>query len=130
MTQELLFILTAALVAAIVLIVRQQNFRRRQLEHRERLAALEKGLLTASQGDDDMTTAMTPADAHANRLMWFRLTTLGLGFLLLFGGVGLLVALLIVEDAELRKLWTLGLVPTMTGLGLIAFWLLSRSLVK
>ena len=60
---------------------------------------------------------------------WFRITTLGLAFLLTFGGVGLLVGFIIVPDPELQKLWSIGLIPMMAGFGLFLFALVSAKLL-
>ena len=55
---------------------------------------------------------------------------LGLAFLLMFGGVGLLVSFILVEDPEMRKLWSMGLIPMMTGFGLFLFWGLTTIMLK
>jgi len=124
--ESLVFALVA--VAAICwLVVRQQNLRLRQMHHRERLAALDKGHYTPPaahpEGDPEMSSTSLNGGT-SNATDWFRTTTLGLSFLLMFGGAGLLVAFIVIEDPEMRKLWSIGLIPAMAGFGLFAFWLL------
>ncbi|MCZ6506891.1 MAG: hypothetical protein O7A04_02410 [Acidobacteria bacterium] len=134
MALELYALLLIALGAAVWLVLRHQNLRLRQMQHRERLAALEKGLATPQpqphEGEDTMSDVSTAWKDPATYVTWFRLTTLGLAFLLLFGGTGMLVSFIIVEDPEMRKLWSLGLIPMMTGFGLFLFWVVSSYLLK
>ena len=42
----------------------------------------------------------------------------------------MLVSFIIVEDPEMRQLWSLGLIPMMTGVGLFLFWVVSSYLLK
>jgi hypothetical protein len=134
MTIELFWILLIALALAAWLIVRQQNFRLRQMRHRERLAALDKGLHLDPghdpRGEDDMSNVAEQWKDPATYINWFQISTLGLACLLTFGGVGMLVSFIIVEDAEIQKLWSLGLIPIMTGFGLFLFWILSSAILK
>lgn len=142
MPVSLIAILALALILATWLVVRQQNLRLRQMRHHERLAALAEaakaGQTPSREGDPTMseTTTQSPATTDpaeqwkdpATYTHWFRVTTLGLAFLLLFGGAGMLAAFIIVPDAELQKLWSLGLIPIMAGVGLLLFSLVSGKL--
>jgi hypothetical protein len=134
MPLELLVVIVLALVAGIWLVARQQNLRLRQIQHRERLALLDKGLREGQppphEGEQPMSDTMTQWKDPGTYINWFRLSTLGLAFLLTFGGVGMLTALLIVEDPELRKLWSIGLIPIMTGFGLFLFWRMTTVLMR
>ncbi len=126
---ELTILLTAALVAGVWLLVRQQAYRTRLMEHRERLAAIEHGETPQPKGDPSMTTeTLTPQDAYRRQSQWVRLIAFGLGLLLMFGGTGLFVGFLIIADPELEKLWSIGLVPMMAGFGLLLFSLVARRL--
>jgi len=134
MNLELFLILLIAIAIAAWLIVRQQNFRLRQMQHRERLAALEEGLPATRErnheGDQDMSNAAEQWKDPSTYVTWIRFSTLGLAFLLMFGGVGMLVSFIIVEDPEMRKLWSLGLIPIMTGFGLFLFWALTTAMLR
>ncbi|MDH3522538.1 MAG: hypothetical protein OES32_03040 [Acidobacteriota bacterium] len=134
MTSELLLFSLIALAVGAWLVVRQQNFRLRQMRHRERLATLEKGLQLEPgndpEGDEEMSNVADQWKDPATYVNWFQLTALGLACLMTFGGVGLLVAFIIVEDPEMQKLWSLGLIPIMTGFGLFLFWILSTKILK
>lgn len=134
MSLETLFFLLAALGVAAYLIIRHQNFQLRQIKHRERLAALEKGLPVnlehVQQGDPQMSDAAEQWKDPSTYVTWARFSTLGLAFLLMFGGTGLLVSFIIVEDPEMQKLWSIGLIPIMTGFGLLLFWLLTTAMLK
>lgn len=134
MTFELFLFSLIALAVGAWLVVRQQNFRLRQMRHRERLATLERGLQLEPghdrEGDEGMSNVAEQWKDPATYINWFQLTTLGLACLLTFGGIGMLVSFIIVEDAEIRKLWSLGLIPIMTGFGLFLFWILSTNILK
>ena len=133
MPLELLAFLVLVLVFAVWLIVRQQNLRLRQMRHRERLAAIDKGSLEgqppSGEGDPSMSNPAMQWKDPATYVNWFRLTTLGLGFLLMFGGVGMLTAFIIIPDPEMQKLWSVGLIPIMAGFGLLLFAIVSSKLV-
>jgi hypothetical protein len=127
----ILFTLSSAtLAAAVFLVLRYLRLRQRQMVHLERLAAIDKGLLTPTSGGDDMSDTARDIGARTDSMTWFRVTTMGLGFLFLFGGMGIVSGLLIVEDEGLRTLWSLGLIPLMAGFGLMAFSFLSRWLER
>jgi hypothetical protein len=116
MTFELFLFSLIALAVGAWLVVRQQNFRLRQMRHRERLATLEKGLQLEPghdpEGDEEMSNVAEQWKDPATYVNWFQ------------------VSFIIVEDAEIRKLWSLGLIPIMTGFGLFLFWILSTNILK
>ena len=123
---ELTAVLVLAIVAAFWLGFRQQRLQRRKLDHRERLAAIDRGLPAEPEGDT-MTASHTTSAHDLNRqwIQWFRLVSLALGLLFFFGGAGMLVAFTVIEDPGLAKLWSLGLIPIMAGVGLLLFCILS-----
>jgi len=137
MPLELLAFLLLVLVLAVWLIVRHQNLRLRQMQHRERLAAIDRavddrsseGPTTFREGDQEMSDPMTQWKDPSTYINWFRITTLGLAFLLMFGGVGLLTAFIIMPDPEMQRIWSVGLIPMMAGFGLFLFAILSSKLI-
>jgi hypothetical protein len=48
----------------------------------------------------------------------------------MFGGVGMIVAFLLAWDPELKSIWPVGFIPAMIGVGLLLFYVLSRSSVE
>ena len=137
MPLELLAFLVLVLVLAVWLVVRHQNLRLRQMQHRERLAAIDRavdnrpseGPTALREGDQEMSDPMTQWKDPSTYVNWFRITTLGLAFLLMFGGAGMLTAFMIVPDPEMQKVWSIGLIPMMAGFGLFLFVLVSAKLV-
>ena len=144
MFAALLTILVLALIVAAALVIRQQNLRLRQMRHHERLAAIagaaktgDSTYLEGEQMMSDVTTQHSPQVDPAAQWKdpstythWLRVSTLGLAFLLMFGGIGMLTAFLIIPDHEMQKLWSVGLIPMMAGFGLLLFSLLSGKLVR
>jgi hypothetical protein len=45
-----------------------------------------------------------------------------------FGGIATSVGMYLVKDPEFSNYWAMGLIPTLIGLGLLIFYLMSRSL--
>lgn len=92
----------------------------REMVHRERMTALEKGTALPELPTD-------PEASGADQLS--RAALLG-GLVLVFGGFGLLAALGRVPDTsevgDLRDLATMGLLPVFAGFGLLLFVILDR----
>lgn len=92
----------------------------REMIHRERMTALEKGVALS----DDPARPETTAASHLGRA-----ALLG-GLVLVFGGFGLLAALGRIPDTaemgDLRDLASLGMLPVFTGFGLLLYALLDR----
>ena len=103
-----------------------RRMRVREMLHRERMAAIEKGLplhdlpadLLVEPGDDPR------AAVNIER------TALGAGLVLLLGGIGMVIGLLLVpetrETAGMNDLASLGAIPMMVGAGLLLYYVLSR----
>lgn len=93
----------------------------REMIHRERMAALEKGVALPELPAD-------PAPTGGSDYLT-RAALLG-GLVLVFGGFGLLAALGRVPDTaqvgDLRDLATLGLLPVFTGFGLLLYSVIDR----
>lgn len=93
----------------------------REMIHRERMAALEKGVALPELPPD-------PAPSSAAGQLG-RAALLG-GLVLVFGGLGLLAALGRIPDTaemgDLRDLASLGMLPIFIGFGLLLYTLLDR----
>lgn len=103
-----------------------RRMRIRELLHRERMAALEKGLplhdlpadLLVEPGDDPRAAVNIERAA------------LGAGLVLLLGGIGMVIGLFLVpetrETGGMSDLASLGAIPMMVGAGLLLYYVLSR----
>lgn len=109
----------------------QKALRLREMIHRERMTALEKGL----PAPDDAELPRFLAEARtAPPVDWGARGALGAGIVLFFGGVGLMSAFrslperlpgsdaLATDLIELKALWPLGTIPMMIGVGLVIFF--------
>jgi len=99
---------------------RHHELRSRQMQHEERITAMQKGIEIPyqTQGLEGME-----APPNGGRRIWFRLTILGLALVSFFGGAGLLVSFRLVDDPEFSRMWGMGLIPIMVSVGLFLFWL-------
>lgn len=133
MSEDLVFSIAA--LAALVLItsawllsrhVRDAKLLRlREMAHRERLAALERGIESSIPRPDEFELE-PPRPFPLDRLV------LGAGIVLTSGGVGTMAAYRLIprtrEMAGMQELWTLGLIPVALGLGLLLYAWISRRL--
>lgn len=92
-----------------------------ELIHKERMSAIEKGVsypeLPPYNTEEEHHHGNGSAPNSKRMLAW--------GAVLLVGGVGVLISLLISENDDLRRNWTLGLIPMFLGVGLwLAYFLL------
>jgi hypothetical protein len=140
-----------SLGVAALLIVRKHLFdakRLRLLEllHEERERALEKDLPLPTLEDGSLLgTWREPTDGHSRGILWLRLTALCIGLFMLVGGIGAVMGLALLpapfvaamldgmgghggnaQAGQLGAPWSLGLIPTMMGGGLLLFYYLSR----
>jgi len=92
---------------------------RLQLIHKERLAAMDKGIpLPELPGYED-----PPRPRRAWHPKW----PLAAGIILIFGGAGSMVALMLSGEDYHRRVWSMGLIPVFVGVGLILqYWILRR----
>jgi len=108
--------------------------RLREMIHKERMAAIEKGIpLGEIPEGGEMDTIIDEErerPGNAQTVRWVRMGSLGVGLLLLFFGVGLFIALSMVPDSAatrgVSELHSLGLIPALSGVGLLVFFLLTR----
>lgn len=99
--------------------------RLREMAHRERLAALERGLESVAPAADEFELEPRRSFPHER-------VARAAGLVLTFGGLGQMAAFRMVprtpEMAGMQDLWTLGLIPVALGLGFLSYaWTNRRS---
>lgn len=98
----------------------------REMIHRERMAALEKGQPLPEVPAEAASGAERGMDAAA----WVSRAALLAGLALVFAGIGLLVSFSLTpnrpETAGLGDLASMGFLPIFTGVGLLLFYVLDR----
>jgi hypothetical protein len=103
----------------------RQRLRVRELLHRERLAAIDKGIPL-----HDLPADLLVEPDEQVAVARAQLAALGAGLVLLLGGLGLIAALALTPDTPemggMRDLAPMGLIPTMTGAGLLLYHMLVR----
>lgn len=117
-----------ALLAAAALAVWARHLREakrvaeREMIHRERMAALEKGAALPELP----AGLQAPGEASGNGRAWVSQAALLAGLTLLFAGVGLFAAFTMIpgtpETAGMQALAPIGLIPAFAGLGLLLFY--------
>lgn len=109
--------------------VESRSLKLRELVHRERMAAIEKGVpLPEIPAEEEADPVWLRSEAERMRAAWLRRTALILGLLFLFGGLGMCAGFYWAPDRGFNGMWTLGLIPAMSGLGLLLYAVLaSRS---
>jgi hypothetical protein len=121
-----------ALLAAAALAVWARHLREakrvaeREMIHRERMAALEKGAALP-----ELPAGLRGASEETgNGRAWVSQAALLAGLTLLLGGIGLFVAFIMVPDTPemggLQAMAPIGLIPAFAGLGLLLFYDLDR----
>src|SRR5690242_18376366 len=83
----IIMVMLIGAVAAILIVGLTLRYRRRELQHKERLAAMEKGAPLPALTDFEQRAPWTPRMYLLRGLMW------------LFGGIGLTLFLLAVSSA-------------------------------
>lgn len=98
----------------------------REMIHRERMAALEKGVALPELPEGLRGEGEAPGNGRA----WVSQAALLAGLTLLFGGMGLVAAFFLVPDTPasdgLHSLAPVGLMPAFAGVGLLLFYVLDR----
>jgi hypothetical protein len=95
----------------------------REMVHRERILAMEKGipLPEIPVVEENGVAAL----AGLRRDIFPRIA-LGCGILLVCVGFGVVVALIISQNRDVREHWSMGFIPMMAGVGLLIYWALLR----
>jgi len=95
-----------------------------ELAQRERIAAIERGVDPSklppfpSQGGYDDIASMYMSAQHAARIRANRLMTGGL--VALAAGIGLCIMLQLIAETNDKGIWSVGLIPGLVGVALIA----------
>jgi hypothetical protein len=119
-------------VAGYVLLRRylwaQAAMKRREMAHKERILAMEKGIpLDGLAPIDDLADGLERAPMSQERaLALTRLAALGVGLFFLTTGLGVLLGFRYAGMTDLSSIWSIGLIPILGGVGLLLFVALSR----
>jgi len=109
----------------------------RRMIHEERLKAMENNAPLPEVDDAALIGQFFENSGHTTRhegrglalsILWVRMVALCIGLASLFGGMATTAGLYLAKDPEFSNYWAMGLIPTLIGLGLLIFYLMSRSL--
>lgn len=99
----------------------------RELLHRERLAAIDKGVpLPEIPAEEEVTPTWLRPEGERVRAAWLRRLALILGCAALFSGIGMCLGFYWSPDRGFHVMWTLGLIPAMGGIGFLLYVFLTR----
>jgi hypothetical protein len=102
---------------------------KQELLQKERMMAMEKGIplpeWDAGMLEDD-GTIIRSTEAHEQRKEWFQLVNLCIGLIFVFAGLGLLIAFNFAPTDDWEDIASVGVIPLMTGLGLLLFYFLTK----
>ena len=102
----------------------------REMLSRERMAALEKGVpLPELPAEEEADAVWLTPEAERVRAIWLQRLALILGFFFLFGGLGVCAGFYWAPDRSFHVMWTIGLIPAMSGLGLLLYAVVAAKLV-
>lgn len=106
-----------------------QMLKRREMLHRERLAAIEKGVpLPELPSEEAQLPEWASAEVDRVRALWLLRFSLLLGLVATTTGIGLCLGFYFAPDRGYHGMWTLGLIPLMGGIGFLLYWrIASRS---
>ncbi len=108
----------------------------RQIIHEERLKAMEHNTplpevddvaLGGQFFDNPNDGARNEGHTLALSILWVRMTALCIGLASFFGGIATCAGFYLAKDPEFSNYWAMGLIPTLVGLGLLIFYMMSRS---
>jgi hypothetical protein len=107
----------------------KRKMKLRELQQKERMFAMEKGLTVPDINDDmfnEDNEVISNPEHFRRKLQWFRITLLAVGLFLIFGGLGMFLGFHFSLDSGFVEMSTLGIIPFMSGLGLLLFYYLSN----
>ena len=93
-----------------------------ELIHRERIAALEKGVPMPELPDYDVPSGPSFLARLSVNPRW----PLGLGALLVTTGIGVCAALVLSGDPYHQQVWSMGLIGVFLGVGFFLYYALTR----
>lgn len=109
--------------------VESRALKLRELLHRERLAAIDKGVpLPEIPAEEEADPVWLRPEAERMRAAWLRRLALALGLLFLFGGLGICAGFYCASDRGFHDMWTIGIIPAMSGVGLLLYTLIATKL--
>lgn len=130
--QVWMVILIPALFAGVAFAVWARHLKetkrvaKREMLHRERMAALEQGVALPELAEGSPNTGQGAGNGRG----WVAQAALLAGLTLLFGGVGFVAAFYFTpstpETVGMRELAPMGFIPAFAGLGLLIFYVLDR----
>lgn len=100
-----------------------------EMMQRERLAAMEKGIPIPDwvpDVQDESDSITSNPEAYQRKRQSFRFMTLCVSLVLVFTGLGMSLAFELSRDPGFNEMASLGVIPLMTGLGLLLFHWLTR----
>lgn len=127
--RQLFGLLWTIVAGAFFVLIKWLNVRRERVKldfiHRERLAAMERGIPMPEVADYDgqRTTRVE------SLLAFMRVNPrwpIGAGILLILGGAGTLIAMRLSGDPYHQQVWPFGLIPIFLGVGLWLHYLAMR----
>lgn len=102
--------------------VESRSLKLRELLHRERMAALDKGVpLPEIPADEEVPPAWLRPEAERMRTAWLWRMALVLGLLALFTGIGMCAGFYWAPDRNFHAMWSIGMIPAMAGVGLLLY---------
>lgn len=108
----------------------QRKLARQELLQKERFMAMEKGL-PLPEWDvamlDEQAVNVSNAESFNRNTQRFRFVSLCIGLLMVFSGIGMALAFQLSSDRGFKELSTIGIIPMMAGVGLLLFYVLTRS---
>ena len=108
--------------------VEERTLKLRELLHRERMTAIEKGVpLPEIPTEEDQTPAWLRPEAERARSAWLRRISLMLGLLAVFVGLGMCVGFYWAPDRGFHEMWTIGIIPALGGVGLLLYAMVAPS---
>ena len=109
--------------------VESRALKLRELLHRERMAAIDKGVpLPEIPAEAEADPPWLRPEAERMRAAWLRRLALILGLFFLFGGLGMSAGFYYAPDRGFNAMWTLGFIPLMSGIGLLLYAALAARL--
>ena len=133
-----LFAITLLILGIATALIARRHLREaklirlREITHQERMAAMKQETPLPPIDDARLESALlrgVPTGAVPSNgagVQWVRMVALVLGLAGVFGGIGAAIGLYVIPDPEASDLWSLGLIPIFTGIGLLLFVRLSR----
>ena len=122
----------AGIVVLAKYLKNKSRARVRELIHKERMVAIEKGVPLGELPDHFLQAENGESEGFLPNINgdWDRKIALGLGLVTLFGGIGLALGFYLIPETRdtegLQSLASVGLIPTLIGVGLLLYYRLSR----